>query len=165
MPRFRLGDVEHDLTTRTLVMGILNRTPDSFYDHGSTFALDALVQRAEELVRDFRDAGLSHLLAVSGANVAFVLAIVGPLLRRLRLGSRLVGGLLGPGPARVLQLPTFALLRFVETVARIAASQPLAIDGRDLFGLVAVGCVGAVLLRVRRARSGRLDRDAAVPPG
>ena len=32
MPRFRyrLGDEVHDLTTRTLVMGILNRTPDSF---------------------------------------------------------------------------------------------------------------------------------------
>lgn len=264
----------------------------------------------DELVRDFRDAGLSHLLAVSGANVAFVLAIVGPVLRRLRLGSRLVGGLavlvlfgtmtrwepsvlrasamagiamaatflgrpapatrllafaaigllvadpflvhsvgfllssgaaagilllgpaisaripgprvigdalgvtaaaqvgvlpvllpvfgtmplialpanlfaapvvgpltvwglvaglvgglLGPGPARVFQLPTFALLRFVETVARVAASQPLAIDGRDLCGLVAIGCVGAVILRVRRGRAGRLDRDAAVPPG
>ena len=46
----------------------------------------------DDLVRDFRNAGLSHLLAVSGANVAFVLAIVGPLLRRLRLGSRLVVG-------------------------------------------------------------------------
>ena len=34
MPRYRLGDVVHDLTTRTLVMGILNRTPDSFYDAG-----------------------------------------------------------------------------------------------------------------------------------
>ena len=50
MPRFRLGDVVHDLTDRTLVMGILNRTPDSFYDAGETFALDALVRRAEELV-------------------------------------------------------------------------------------------------------------------
>jgi dihydropteroate synthase len=30
-------------------MGILNRTPDSFYDKGATFELDALVQRAEEL--------------------------------------------------------------------------------------------------------------------
>ena len=29
-------------STRTLVMGILNRTPDSFYDQGATFALDAL---------------------------------------------------------------------------------------------------------------------------
>jgi dihydropteroate synthase len=55
MPRFRLGDVEHDLTTRTLVMGILNRTPDSFYDAGETFALEALVQKADQLVRDGAD--------------------------------------------------------------------------------------------------------------
>ena len=43
--RYRLGDEVHDLTTRTLVMGILNRTPDSFYDHGATFELDALLRR------------------------------------------------------------------------------------------------------------------------
>lgn len=30
-------------------MGILNRTPDSFYDQGATFELDALVRRAEDL--------------------------------------------------------------------------------------------------------------------
>jgi dihydropteroate synthase len=50
MPRYRLGDVVHDLTTRTLVMGILNRTPDSFYDHGATYQLDALLRRAGDLV-------------------------------------------------------------------------------------------------------------------
>ncbi len=47
---FRLGDRVVDLATRTLVMGILNRTPDSFYDQGATFELDALIRRAEELV-------------------------------------------------------------------------------------------------------------------
>ena len=41
------------------------------------------------LADDFMGAGLTHLLAVSGQNVAFVLAVVGPLLRRLRLWSRL----------------------------------------------------------------------------
>lgn len=46
---FRLGDRVVDLTARTLVMGILNRTPDSFYDQGATFELDALVRRADEL--------------------------------------------------------------------------------------------------------------------
>ncbi len=49
MPAFCLGDQRHDLTVRTLVMGILNRTPDSFYDHGATFELDALLRRADEL--------------------------------------------------------------------------------------------------------------------
>jgi dihydropteroate synthase len=53
--RYRLGDEVHDLTTRTLVMGILNRTPDSFYDHGATFELDSLLRRAEELVTQGAD--------------------------------------------------------------------------------------------------------------
>src|SRR4051812_49753892 len=55
MPRYRLGDVVHDLTTRTLVMGILNRTPDSFYDGGLTYDLDDLVRRAEVLVDEGAD--------------------------------------------------------------------------------------------------------------
>jgi dihydropteroate synthase len=53
--RFRLGDRVHDLTNRTLVMGVLNRTPDSFYDQGATFALDALLERAEQLVAEGAD--------------------------------------------------------------------------------------------------------------
>jgi dihydropteroate synthase len=61
--RYRLGDEVHDLSTRTLVMGILNRTPDSFYDHGATFELDSLLRRAEVLVRDGAD-----LLDVGGVK-------------------------------------------------------------------------------------------------
>jgi dihydropteroate synthase len=53
--RYRLGDRVHDLTNRTLVMGVLNRTPDSFYDRGATFALDALVERGQHLVADGAD--------------------------------------------------------------------------------------------------------------
>jgi competence protein ComEC len=41
-----------------------------------------------DVVASYRDAGLSHLLAVSGENVAFALALVSPLLHRLRLGAR-----------------------------------------------------------------------------
>ena len=52
---FRLGDRVHDVTDRTLVMGILNRTPDSFFDAGETFALDALLRRAEQLVTEGAD--------------------------------------------------------------------------------------------------------------
>jgi dihydropteroate synthase len=53
--RLRLGDRTFDLATRALVMGILNRTPDSFYDKGATFSLDALLARAEQLVADGAD--------------------------------------------------------------------------------------------------------------
>jgi dihydropteroate synthase len=51
----RLGDHPFDLTTRALVMGIVNRTPDSFYDRGATFDLDALLERAERLVAEGAD--------------------------------------------------------------------------------------------------------------
>ena len=61
--RYRLGDEVLDLTTRTLVMGILNRTPDSFYDQGLTFELDSLLSRAEVLVNQGAD-----LLDVGGVK-------------------------------------------------------------------------------------------------
>jgi competence protein ComEC len=41
----------------------------------------------------FRAAGLTHLLAVSGQNVAFVMVVAAPLLSRLRFGARLVATL------------------------------------------------------------------------
>src|ERR1700677_1756478 len=50
-----LGGRRHDLTHRALVMGILNRTPDSFYDKGATCGLDTLYARAEGLVADGAD--------------------------------------------------------------------------------------------------------------
>ena len=45
-------------------------------------------------IDDFRAAGLSHLLAVSGQNVAFVLALAAPVLAWLGLRCRLLAGLL-----------------------------------------------------------------------
>lgn len=51
----RLGSRRYDITGRALVMGILNRTPDSFYDRGATFALDAFLARADQLVADGAD--------------------------------------------------------------------------------------------------------------
>jgi dihydropteroate synthase len=45
-----LGDRSFDLTTRALVMGILNRTPDSFYDQGAHWDLDASFRLAESHV-------------------------------------------------------------------------------------------------------------------
>lgn len=50
-----LGARHFDLTTRALVMGILNRTPDSFFAPAATFELDALFTRAEQLVADGAD--------------------------------------------------------------------------------------------------------------
>src|SRR5919205_3881624 len=54
-PSLRLGSRRYDLTRRCLVMGILNRTPDSFFDQGATFALDLTLRRAEALVAEGAD--------------------------------------------------------------------------------------------------------------
>jgi dihydropteroate synthase len=53
--RLVLGSRSYELTTRTLVMGILNRTPDSFFDAGAHFALDDLCRRAEQFVDEGAD--------------------------------------------------------------------------------------------------------------
>ncbi|MDA8296269.1 MAG: dihydropteroate synthase [Actinomycetota bacterium] len=58
-----LGRYRFDVTKRALVMGILNRTPDSFFDHGAYFALDDLLRRAEGLV-----AAGADLLDVGGVK-------------------------------------------------------------------------------------------------
>ena len=50
-----IGSRQYDLATRSLVMGILNRTPDSFFDRGEFFALDATLRRAEQLVEEGAD--------------------------------------------------------------------------------------------------------------
>ncbi len=55
-----LGPHRYDVTTRALVMGILNRTPDSFYDAGQYWDFDAFLAKAERLVAegaDFLDVG------------------------------------------------------------------------------------------------------------
>jgi dihydropteroate synthase len=62
-PRLRLGDRVLDIRRRAVVMGILNRTPDSFYDRGATWAFDAFLRRADELVAQGAD-----LLDVGGVK-------------------------------------------------------------------------------------------------
>ena len=47
-----LGDATLDLSRRIAVMAIVNRTPDSFYDRGATFALDAAVAAGVAAVAD-----------------------------------------------------------------------------------------------------------------
>jgi len=50
-----LGDRPFDITHRAVVMGILNRTPDSFYDKGSYWAFDDFLRKADALVADGAD--------------------------------------------------------------------------------------------------------------
>jgi dihydropteroate synthase len=58
-----LGETTFDISARAVIMGILNRTPDSFYDRGATFELDILLARAESLAEEGAD-----LLDVGGVK-------------------------------------------------------------------------------------------------
>jgi dihydropteroate synthase len=58
-----MGEKSYDVTSRALVMGILNRTRDSFYGPAATFDLDAFFARADQLVREGAD-----LLDVGGVK-------------------------------------------------------------------------------------------------
>ncbi|MDM7461062.1 MAG: dihydropteroate synthase [bacterium] len=51
----RLRTLTQALGQRTLVMGVLNATPDSFYDGGRYTALDAALARAEQMLADGAD--------------------------------------------------------------------------------------------------------------
>jgi dihydropteroate synthase len=59
----RLGERAVDVTHRSLVMGILNRTPDSFYDRGRFWDFDAFLRLAAQHV----DAG-ADILDVGGVK-------------------------------------------------------------------------------------------------
>ncbi len=93
----------------------------------------------------FEAAGLTHLLAVSGENVAFVLAAAGPLLRRFRLHGR--------AAAALVVIAFFATVtRFEPSVLRASAMAGLAAvaqaTGRPASGLrlLALATAGLVLV-------------------
>lgn len=67
----------------------------------------------------FLGAGLTHLVAVSGQNVAFCLALAGPALRRMRIWPRLLGTLAVIGLFGVMT-------RFDASVTRASAMAALA---------------------------------------
>ncbi len=90
---------------------------------------------------DFRAAGLGHLLVVSGQNVAFVLAVVAPIVSRLRPGPRLMILL-------VLLMSFLLLTRFEPSVLRAvvmagvsvgATALDLDIDGRKALSWAVAG--------------------------
>ncbi|MPY95123.1 MAG: hypothetical protein GEV08_19325 [Acidimicrobiia bacterium] len=101
--------------------------------------------QSPEVQEDFRAAGLTHLLAVSGQNVAFVLLALAPLLQRLRIRTRLV--------ATIGALAFFAVLtRYEPSVLRattMAGAAVLAASlGRPASGLRVLALATSALLLV-----------------
>jgi competence protein ComEC len=106
---------------------------------GDTRDLDPVV------LEQFRAAGLSHLLAVSGSNVAFVLALLGPFLRR---SPRALRVLLTLGALAVFG----AMTRWEPSVLRACAMAACAVVavhvGRPTAGIRVLALAVTVLLLV-----------------
>jgi len=51
----RIGRRTFDFDRQVAIMAVINRTPDSFYDRGSTFALDRAVAACLQAVEDGAD--------------------------------------------------------------------------------------------------------------
>jgi competence protein ComEC len=102
-------------------------------------------QEPPDLIDDFQASGLSHLTAVSGENLAFLLVLAGPVLRRLTLVPRF--------GVTVGLIAWFALLtRFEPSVVRAAAMGGLAATAMVLgrpastIRLLALAVAGMVLI-------------------
>lgn len=104
-----------------------------------------------EVTDDFRGSGLSHLLAVSGQNVAFVLAVAWPLLRRLSIGGRAVAVAAMLALFVVLTRGEPSVLRAVAMAlgAAVAAARGRPTPALQLLGLAVAGCLLVDPLLVR----------------
>ncbi|MGQ0744593.1 MAG: ComEC/Rec2 family competence protein [Acidimicrobiales bacterium] len=122
----------------------------------------------------FRGAGLSHLLVVSGQNVAFVLAAASPILRRLSLRAGLLAslallGMFGtltrwePSVIRAVTMAGLVALAFTWgrpasrlRILALAVSALVLVDpllARSLsFGLSVSACLGIILFAPAIAR-------------
>lgn len=105
-----------------------------------------------EMTADFRASGLTHLLAVSGSNVVLMLAVAGPLLRRLRTWPRFA---VASGTVLAFAFVT----RFEPSVVRAAAMATVALwastIGRPSGGIrhLAVAVTGLLLVDPLLVRS------------
>ena len=92
-PVHRIGARTLDFRRRVALMAIINRTPDSFYDAGRTFALDAAVEAAVQAVHDgadWVDIGGVPFAPGPALDAAQEAARVVPVIRAVRESSDVI---------------------------------------------------------------------------
>lgn len=127
---------------RLLVDGTASLDPDERSLYAGLVLGDDRGQTAE-VTDDFRGSGLSHLLAVSGQNVAFVLAVAAPVLRRVGLGGRAlaVGVLLALFATVTRFEPSVLRAVAMATAAALAAVRGRPTSAPQLLGLAVAALV------------------------
>ncbi|MFN2607198.1 MAG: ComEC/Rec2 family competence protein [Acidimicrobiales bacterium] len=125
---------------RTLAAGTASLPPERRALFAG-FVLGDSRDEAPEVTDDFRASGLAHLLVVSGENVAFVLGLAGPLLRRVELRWRLVAGLAVLALFGVLTRwePSVLRAEAMATLGLVAATLGRPASGLRLLALAVTG--------------------------
>ena len=94
------------------VRDLVSRGADSFEFADRTLFTGLVIgddtRQPKSMIVAFRDSGLAHLVAVSGQNVAFILAVMSPLLSRLTRRPRM--------------LVTFGILAWFVVITRVEPS-------------------------------------------
>lgn len=85
-----------------------------------------------DMVSQFRASGLSHLCAVSGQNVAYLLAALSPVLRRLRRNGRFI-----------------AVLMILAWFVLLTRAEPSVLRAAVMAGLVAVNAASGTSMNAR----------------
>src|SRR3954470_1287892 len=135
---------------RTLVAGAASIPPDR-RTLFTGFVLGDDRGQSIETVDDFREAGLSHLLVVSGENVAFVLAVAAPMLRRFGMRWRLLAGvfvLAGFGVVTRWE-PSVLRAEAMAAIALTAATMGRPVSTVRLLALAVAGLIACDPLLVR----------------
>ena len=141
--RMTVQSVSEDFSEGSMAVRAANRMRVALHDgvalmpYGLQSLFAGLVigddrDQSREMVNQFRASGLSHLCAVSGQNVAYLLAALSPLLRRLRRNSRFI--------AVLLILAWFVLLTRAE---------PSVLRAAVMAGLVAVNAATGTSMNAR----------------
>ena len=97
--RMNISEVSEEYGEGSAMMRAANRMRRSLVDgvqsmpHDLRALFTGLVigddrEQSREMINDFRASGLSHVCAVSGQNVAYLLAMLAPFLSRLGRGAR-----------------------------------------------------------------------------
>lgn len=181
----RIGKKRIDITTRTLVMGIVNRTPDSFYDNGRHFEFDDSLRLTDQLVADGADLiDIGGVKAGPGPEVSLeeeldrVLPAIEAIHERFDVAisidtwrAEVADAAYGAGAVLGNDISGFADPDYLEVAARAGASvvathirlAPRVRDPEPTYPNGVVACVEEFLCeRLGRARAAGLDDEAVI---
>ena len=141
---WRCRDVAFDVADRTLVMGVLNVTPDSFSDGGRHAAPEAAIARGRELLAEGAD-----LLDVGAESTRPGAPPVAAAEQLRRLEPVLAALAALPGAVLSVDTRSAAVAARALALGARAVNDVSALADPDMAGVVAAHAAGVVLMHMR----------------